>query len=363
MPTNIKWELLDYAYLQPDDEETMTRSGETYQLPADVYSAAIDKSIEITGNGDSVSQTRASKWSPSGSIKYMSGLPNEPNPVPLAGVYVRANTTFNTGNTYTNSDGTFKIGKGAGGAFRNKVHYMVIWYRSDGKWKIHDGVGKADTKRSSDQNIKAPWNPVFGNDEFGFCAAIHRALYAYFYGNYPASTGLYKISSINIKERWGQTSNPVGSLGKTIITNNNPIEIYGIFNRKNANGNITGTEVVPTQFEVLAETIYQLGNMSFVKQTSFNYSNNDLPIAWCIAVQHAYMSSIQPSYRRDYYSSAWPAIGASLLRNGVSLAQLQTIMIKNNPYNLSQCRVAVKALGILPASKVDQIFDNPANLY
>jgi hypothetical protein len=241
MPTEMRWELLDYAYLQPDDEETITRSGNTYQLPADVYSAAIDKSVEITGTESDTPATRAGKWEPSGRLIYDKGPFMGPPAVQhrylaLPNVYVRANTNFNTGNTYTDSAGNFKISKGAGGAFRNKVHYMVIWYRADGTWKIHDSIGKADTKRSGDPWIKGPWNKIFGDDEFGFCANISVAL-----NNFFLNTGPKKISSMNVKENYGKSAPSGGFVSSYVRGRTNPIEIYsyGINFNSTSTGSLT----------------------------------------------------------------------------------------------------------------------------
>lgn len=246
MPTGIKWELLDYAYLQPDDEETITRSGESYQLPADVYSSAIDKSMEITGMGDDTPATRAGKWQPSGLIRACT-ITN--NPTPLPGVYVRANTTFNTGNTISGTDGKFTISRGKGGAFRNKVHYMVIWYR-DGRWNIHDSAGKADTKRSGDQWIKAPWNPIFANGEDGFCASIHYSLYNWYY----VCTDIPKFkSSINVRERHGDTG-PSNLPSTFDHKKRDEITIYGYGKKENGNiGQLSNNDVIATTIVRLFE--------------------------------------------------------------------------------------------------------------
>jgi hypothetical protein len=366
MPTEMKWELLDYAYLQPDDEETLTRSGKSYQLPADVYSAAIDKSVEITSTEGDTPQTRASVWQPSGSIKYMSGLPNEPNAVPLEGVYVRANTDLNTGSAYTTSDGTFTIARGAGGRFRNKVHYMVIWYRDD-KWKIHDGAGKADTKRSGDAWIKEAWNPVFGNDEFGFCAAIHRALYEYFYGTSPSVANLLKIDGINVLERWGESRGGTypEPLSHSALGSRDEIEIYGKYRKKDSNGNVMGGDlVIPTNDEVLAQMFYNLGGVTYHKKSPGNSREEKLSIAWCAGVEHAYMTNYYPSYVRAYFSTRLPAVAVSLLRNGVTIAEIQRVMIQDAPSTLEQCRQLFKSYHlVIPDSTIDLIFDNPSILY
>lgn len=202
LPTEMEWELLDYAYLQPDDEETMTRSGESYQLPADVYSAAIDKSMELTGNA--TPETRAA-WQPSAWIRQTDPATSSADLVPIVGVLVRANTDFNSGEAYTNADGRVTIAKGWGGKFRNKVTYMVIWEGKAG-YKIHDSAGKAKSKRGS--RIKGAWNWTTPNymSFDSFCATIYRGLTEY----YATKTGtpvagLTKKSELNIREHWGES--------------------------------------------------------------------------------------------------------------------------------------------------------------
>jgi hypothetical protein len=357
IPTEMKWELLDYAYLQPDDQETITRSGLPYQLSADVYYDVITKSMELTGTEtEPAPQTRA-KWQPSGSIKYMSELPNEPNPVALQGVYVRANTALNTGHTYTRADGTFTVTKGAGGAFRNKVHYMVIWYKpDDNKWKIHDKAGKADTKRSGDVWTKSQWNPVFKDNEFAFCAAIHRALYAHYYGNYPKTAGLVKRNRLlEVKEMWGQINIYADGRSSFCEPNNSQdqISIYSRFY------DVHGKSREQALLETFEEMFYALGVLSCYQQVS---NTSALSYGWAGAVEYAYMQYHWIPYDHNY-SAQDPAIGASLLRRGLTLAQLQTVMVKNRPADLRECRAMVKALKVIPDSTVDQIFDNPTTLF
>jgi len=231
---NMRWELLDYVYLQPDEEEEITRSGKSYQLPADVYSQAIDKSEEFTGKASPT--TRARAWHPSGTITLadrFAGPPYLYKAYKVPGVYVRVNTDFNSGNAYTDNDGYFWINKGWGGKFRNKVHYMAIWYREEGQytWKIHDKVGKADTKRDGDSWIKDSWNPIFGDGkgerddaEFAFCAAIHFGLHGFFYvSSGPKSA----MTSMNVRERYGETApSNIPEFSTFDSSRRNPIEVY-----------------------------------------------------------------------------------------------------------------------------------------
>lgn len=262
---NMRWELLDYVYLQPDEEEDITRSGKSYQLPAEVYSAAIDKSEEITGNA--TPETRASAWNPSGTITFADRYVTPPllyKSYKVPGVYVRANTDFNSGNAYTDNNGYFWIKKGWGGKFRRKVHYMAIWYKEEGQyqWKIHDSRGKADTKRDGDAWIKGPWNPIFGDGlgerddaEFAFCAAIHFGLDTFFHH----TTGLKgAMTSMNVRERYGESApTSMAEASSFDPSRRDPIEVYSIgYGLPNQSGKITYGVLRPQ--EVSIATMHRL---------------------------------------------------------------------------------------------------------
>ena len=346
MPAGVSYEILDYAYMQAE-EETSTRAG-VPALPLSLYDSVIDKAMEITGYASP--QTRAAAWQPSATIKYNSGVSGEAI-MPLKNVRVRANTTFNSGEAYTDASGNVTIRKGWGGKFKKATRYKIIWSK-EGQWKIHDMAGKAKTKGPKQ---KAHWNCTIsgdGSSHDATSATIHRALNAYYNETHSKTTGLRRYNNIDVKEHHGDykivgLSYIGGSFDNSMLTNE--IHIYG-------------EDYDPyTTAEMLASTFHELGHAShrsYVGSRS-GYENASLQLqeTWARGVEFAYTSSFYPNSYADYmsrYTSNYTAVIESLMWQGITLQQLQTIFLSKT--QLSQCIQPVKDLPNTPDILIDALF-------
>ncbi len=290
LPTEMACELLDYVYLQPDDEETITRSGKTYQLSAADYEAIIDKSVELTGKA--LPETRDT-WIPSASVVYYSAT--NQTTIPLQNVLVRANTDFNSGDVYTDANGYVSIPSGWGGKFRNSVHYKIIWRTDD--WKIHDDLGKA--KYEHDRWQREHWNCVFDErtkNEETMCATMHWALHIYFYESPESTAGLVKwrptkADPLKLRMMWDSNPN-TNWTGRCIPFFYNDIQV-----RNPEGGHRENTEHFAT-------TIHELGHASMYQAlkdwdelsrwNDFNLpalesGDNDLFETWAQGVAYVYI--------------------------------------------------------------------------
>ncbi len=349
MPSGIEYEVLDYAYLQ-DDEPGTRASGD--QLDPLVYGAAIDKAMELAGYVGI--QTRAT-WQPSATIKYNSGVSGEAV-IPLENVLVRANTTFNSGEAYTDASGNVTITKGWGGKFRKATKYIIIWSKK-GQWKIHDRAGKAKHKGPKQ---KSHWNFTVSGDgasHTATSATIHRAL-NYYYNRTPAkASGLTRYNNIDVKEHHNDSkiigfSHKYGSFDNSLLVNE--IHVYGKTYRP-----------LKTE-EMLSTTFHELGHAShrtFAGSWSgYDRVNIRLLETWANGVRYAFMSSVYPNKYAAVldgrgYSDSYTAIIESLMWQGVTLSQLQTLVKGKD--NLNEFRTAVKGSTNIPYFLVDYIFDNP----
>lgn len=352
LPTEMASEILDYAYLQSDEPSQTRAPGD--QLDPDVYAAAIDKAMQITGYAAPQTFASSNTWIPSAKITYDSDIPGE-NELSLENLLVRVHTTFNYGDGYTDANGNVTISKGWGGKFKKSVHYHIIW--KNDKWKIRDRkLGKVKTKDGP--WLKDKWSHhISGDNGEAMWATIHRALNEYFYKAHSLSNGLTKINDINVWAHYGETHEENWN-GFFQSNNRNQIQIYS----HNSSG--------PRQkIGVLSTTFHELGHASHYhhihkilkwnRNTYFHNANLNLLETWARGVQYAYTSSLYPDRYGTVFGYSGDYTGAieSLMWQGISLSQLQTIFMGKT--QLEQCRQPVMNLGIAPAWLVDMIFDNP----
>lgn len=361
MPTEMAVEILDYAYLQSDEPGTTRAPGE--QLDPDVYGAVIDKAMEITGYATGP-QTRASAWQPSATITYDSGVAGE-NEIKLKNVLVRANTTFNSGEGYTDANGKVTISKGWGGKFKNATQYKIIW--KNDKWKIRDrGTGKA---KYEGPKQKSHWDfHISGDNETAMHATIHRALNAYYYENHLLAAGLVKNNGLNVRALWNQHDSAGSAYGYfywiILGMNVNDIYIYG--------DDPSFPHDRRLKYQILSTTFHELGHASHYRavintsgmnrMTHYKNAAEIVKESWARGVQYAYMKSIYPNNsasQLDYFGD-YTAIVESLMNQGLTLQQLQSTVVGKTTWE--QWRTAVKALRIIPSQIVDMLFDYPCSV-
>ena len=346
IPAGMAGEILDYAYMQSDEPGQTRAPGE--QLDHDVYGAAIDKAMELAGY--TTPQTRANEWQPSATIKYNSGVAGEAT-MPLKNVLVRVNTTFNSGEGYTDANGNVTITKGRGGRFKKATLYQIIW-KTD-KWKIHDGFGKSKHKGPEQ---KSHWSFTIsgnGSNHTAMCATIHKALNVYYNETYPKVAGLAKYGSINVKEHHNESNGTIH--GNFWHNRYNEINIWG-----------RGSNAYSTA-QILATTFHELGHASdYAYSGTILNEQNEVQETWADGVEVAYMSSLYPNnYIQIYNSFPFPfdrydAIIESLMYQGLSLSQLQTMFTTKT--NLTDCVAPLTNLGI-PGVLVNSIFSNIISPY
>jgi acyl carrier protein len=280
--------------------------------------------------------------------------------MPLENVRVRVNTFFNSGEGYTDEDGNVTISRGWGGKFKNAVQYKIIW--STDFWKIHDDSGKA---KYEGPKQREPWNDLVidgsVSSKVAMCATIHRALNAYYYESSPKTYGLVKVDHINVRARWNEHFGN-GAVSRFYPRLNNKIHIVS------RNSDLT----LRTNIEMLSSTLHELGHASHWQaiknlpgmNVDDHYKNVYIKETWANGVQYAYVSSLYPNnfigtlyYDDDSESDDdYTAVIESLMNQGVTLAQLQTIFM--GKVHLWQCVQPVKNLGIVPDAIVDIIFSD-----
>ena len=361
MPTEVESELLAYIYYQPEEEEDedgeiLTRSGAEDQLSPEVYEAVFDKSLELTGR-DTSPGTRAERWYPSAHITYTDEFGTTTN-LQNVRVVVTNNASIPLSG-YTKSDGWAHITNFGGKGFVDDLKYSISW--KSGKWKIKNNKGTAIAKyykpggRNREEwicNIRDDWN-----NKYAMYASIHRALNAYYHESHLKTSGLTKMNHINIRARWNE-KNEEGANGFFGSWRINKIHIFS----RNSSGPRTNRAMLSTTFHELghASHYYHIDEvLDWNKNTYFHDVNLNLADTWARGVQYAYMSSLYPNNFADVidYFGNYTAVVESLMNQGVTLKQLQTIMMGKT--NLGQCRQPVKNLGIVYDEIVDIIFDNP----
>jgi hypothetical protein len=348
MPPGIEGDVLDYAYMQSDSPGTRA-PGE--QLDHDLYDAVMDKAFLDTGNA--TTQTRATAWTPEATIKYISGVPGEAA-IPLKNVLVRVNTTFNSGEGYTDANGKVTITKGWGGKFRKATRYIIIW-KTD-KWEIHDGFGKSKHKGPEQ---KASWTLTISGDGSNHtvtCASIHRGLQAYYNETHPKTAGLAKYSNnsgnvINVREHHNKHNGTIR--GNFWPQRYNNMNIWGG----------EGSSAFNVR-KILSTTFHELGHASdYAYSGTLIGGQNEVQETWAEGIEYAYMSSLYPNYYIDHFETDavfYKGTIESLTWQGVSLSQLQSIFTTKT--NMADCITPLVNLGV-PRVMVNYIFSNPNRLF
>ncbi len=396
-PDDIACQVLDSLYMQGD--APVTRNGGGNQLSDEIWEAVFQKSLELTGN--EVPQTRGtvSEYAPSASIKYVDDWTYQT--IPLAGVTISVHYYSNTGWMVTDRYGEAKDPIMMDGAVVRPVpyRYKIVWKdvsintssQFEGVYVKHWSIRSGRSKQAEYQGpeVMGGWNfTIAGDTKLARQAAVHRALYTYYYLDPPLTKGLTKATNIYMRTRIYEEYNTGNLLGwynegttghfnaVRRYLNGNPIKLW----TRNGDGSFR------KRWQITATTFHELGHASHwsavVQKPGINQIDHFLLPAdnakqfvesWATGVEYAYMRSVYPNhieYVRPYYDSDNPdytCIVEALMSQGMTLKEIENTVVGTTHWNGWKTKVLAyrniyTGQGINPVI-VNMLFDHPEKIW
>lgn len=355
-PPEISKQILDYGFMQSGDNLTRSVSN---QLPNELYDDVIDRAYENCGY-EIAPKTRAKAYEPEANISFLCDFTNEE--IPLEGVKIRTNTTFNSGSAYTDANGRAIISRGWGGKFRNKVKYKIIWETD--RWNIR--FNRVGQSKVEGPYSKDAWDRVIKPDQGRTYkeAAIHRAMHTYFYKETPSTAGITKcsIKKVNVGFLY-EKYNDNKSARFTPLNRGlggNSILIYG----KNVTGNYrTGDIITSSTFHELGHathwqrTVDDERLINIDRYTNYHFANGTMCESFAEAVGYAYMRDIiGEAYNYPYSGGDYTGIGESLMNQGFTLKQIESTVAGETSW-YDGWKPAVISTNIAERQAVGYMFD------
>lgn len=269
LPTDVPYEIIETLFIPDDDvnygeNQTVTNSaGNTYDY--DFVENLVTKSLELTDNLEGEDETRASSWSPSGTIKAWDDLIEDY--IPIAHVKVRTRRWFTTYSAYTNEQGYYSINKN----YKRPANYAIVWESS--KWDIRDGlVGQA---LYNGPKKTGGWNLNIKGGKLQAFATITRACYLHYYDDnmgFPRTSVSRKIK-IAYKHKDGDDTLGSFRIGAGAGLLHPHITIFGKIR----------TEIRKTD-DILKTTFHEFAHCAdyYRNRTHFNNSDDIIVESWAI---------------------------------------------------------------------------------
>lgn len=224
----LNYQILDEAYiLYPSQSTTRSFNAPTLRFYDEIY----QRTLEATGNH--ATRTEVSEWIPSAHITYAEDKPGWEKNEPMPGVRVSVQDFYRVETKKTNKNGD----TGAFGIFSNPVRYQIDW--SDEKWEMSYTVpqNEVTSEISSDNTDIFPITdgPADSTEPWFYCvppalqphdskdlifAAAHKALYAYYYGEYPELTELTRLNfdeAVHVRIMFWYAADAGGRYGDNLV--------------------------------------------------------------------------------------------------------------------------------------------------
>lgn len=357
-PTNIRYEVLQNVYMESGDSQVhpyvsptvvgggstggTTGSGGTW------YDEVLTQSMKNAGipiiGGSS---STGGSWRPQAKVTYHEDA--EKKNIPLPGVKVRVSTLMNVGTGYTDNNGIVDIAKGNAGVFKNPVRYQIKF--ENNKWKIKNSIKQIATIQGPKTTNSWVYHITPTNKELSAYAAIHRALYYFYFKQNVITKPTYAAKRLKIVTLWDQSDPDKAGL----FTSSRKITIWGKYHTNNEYYN---------RYHITRTTFHELGHASHhMDKEKYKDASKIVKESYADAVAYYCMSQLYPDRQvlnkvKDKYSPKNPdytMVGESLFNQGVTMSQLQAALLSATTWD--EWRQAVKYACSIPYWIVDLIFD------